>query len=141
MKTFIPSANTAVKWYLVDAQNKTLGKLAVDIANILRGKNKPDFTPHMDNGGYVVVINAEKIKLSGKKLDDKKYYRHSGYMGGLKETTARELLEKKPTDLILNAVKGMLPKNKLRAVFLKKLRIFSGEEHTHTAQKPEPISI
>ncbi len=129
------------KWRLVNAEGKVLGRLATEIANILRGKDKPVFTPHVDAGDFVVVVNAEKVRLTGKKLSDKVYYHHTGYPGGIKGITAGKLLEEKPEKLIEEAVKGMLPKNKLRKVFMKKLKIYAGSEHPHGAQQPEPASI
>jgi len=142
MKTYIPKIDTKdAKWFIVDANEQILGRMATKIADILRGKNKPTFTPHMDMGDSVIVINAEKIKLTGNKWKDKKYYRHSGYIGNLKEITAEKLLEKDPTRIIVAAVKGMLPKNKLQQVFLKKLRVFVGADHQHTAQKPELLEL
>lgn len=142
MKTYLAPVNEIEKkWYEVDAEGKILGKLAVEIANCLRGKNKPTFSPFIDNGDFVVVKNADKIQLTGKKWDDKMYYRHTGYMGGLKETTAKELLVKEPTDLIRFAVKGMLPKNKLGRAQLKKLKIYAGAEHPHEAQQPTKLDI
>ncbi len=144
MKTFSPKLEDIDKnrkWYLVDAKGKTLGRLATKIAVILRGKNKPTFSPHIDCGDHVVVINADKIKLSGQKWDQKKYYRHSGYPGALKETTAREMREKKPENILAEAVKGMVPRNRLRTHVLSKLKIYAGEEHKHTAQNPEPIEL
>ena len=142
MKTYLAPVNEIEKkWYVVDAENKVLGRLAAEIATILRGKHKPTFSPFIDNGDFIVVTNAEKIQLTGKKWDDKIYYRHTGYMGGLKETRAKELLVKEPTDLIRFAVKGMLPKNKLGRAQLKKLKIFTGTEHTHEAQQPAKLDI
>jgi large subunit ribosomal protein L13 len=129
------------KWFVVDAENKVLGRLASEIAMRLRGKHKPNFSPHMDVGDFIIVVNAEKVKLTGNKLDDKVYYRHSGYMGGLKERTAKEMLEKKPTELLKSAVKGMLTKNSLGRSQLKKLKIYSGTEHPHAAQQPETLEI
>jgi len=128
-------------WYLIDAENKVLGKLASKIAAILRGKHKPVFTTHVDTGDFVVVINAEKIHLSGNKLENKLYYRHSGYPGGLKAMSAGEMLRKKPENLIRLAVRGMLPKNKLGRKQLRKLKIYSGMDHPHKAQVPEVIKI
>jgi large subunit ribosomal protein L13 len=127
------------KWYLIDAEGKNLGKLAVAIANILRGKNKVTFTPHVDTGDYVVVINAEKVAFSGEKLKKKIYYRHSGYHGGLTKRTLGEMLERKPDEVIRHAVKGMLPKNRLAKEIIKKLKIFVGSAHAHASQKPLPI--
>ncbi len=129
------------KWYLVDAKDKTLGRLASKIAVILMGKHKPQYTPHVDCGDFVVVINADKVKLTGQKWEKKIYYWHSGYLGGLKSRTAKEMLEKKPEYLIYHAVKGMLPKNNLARRMLKKLKVYAGENHPHQAQKPEPIEI
>ena len=126
-------------WWVVDAEGAVLGRLASNIAARLRGKHNPLFTPHADTGDWVVVINAEKIVLTGRKWDQKKYYRHSGYIGGLKTVTARKLMEKKPEDLIRNAVKGMLPKNKLGRKLLKKLKVYTGDSHPHQAQSPERI--
>jgi large subunit ribosomal protein L13 len=127
------------RWYLVDAEGKTLGRLATQIANTLRGKNKPQYTPHVDTGDFVVVVNAEKVVLTGKKLDDKIYYRHSGYPGGLRERTAREQLERRPTEVLRTAVKGMLPKNRLARRQITKLKIYAGPEHPHGAQNPQPL--
>jgi large subunit ribosomal protein L13 len=129
------------RWYVVDAEGRTLGRLATRIADQLRGKNKPQFTPHVDTGDFVVVVNAEKIAVTGKKLDEKIYYRHSGYPGGLKERTLREQLDRRPTEVLRLAVKGMLPKNKLAARQLTKLKIYAGPEHPHTAQSPEPLEV
>ncbi len=129
------------KWYLVDATDKTLGRLSSKIASMLRGKHKPIFTPHVDCGDYVVVINAEKVKVTGKKLEDKEYKRHSGYPGGLKTVTLEKMLEDKPEDVMIHAVKGMLPKGKLGRQMLKKLRVYKGAEHDHSAQKPEKLEI
>jgi len=128
-------------WYVVDAEGQNLGRLATRIADTLRGKNKPQFTPHVDTGDFVVVVNAEKITVTGKKLDEKIYYRHSGYPGGLKQRTLREQLERRPTEVLRTAVKGMLPKNKLAARQLTKLKIYAGPEHPHTAQAPQPLEV
>jgi large subunit ribosomal protein L13 len=137
MKTFVAKEHEIdKKWYLVDASNKILGRLASEIATILRGKHKAIFTPHMDAGDYVIVVNADKVALSGAKLAKKIYYRHSGYVGGLKETTARQMIEKKPENLIKLAVKGMLPKTSLGRRQLKKLKIYAGPSHPHQAQQP-----
>jgi len=125
------------KWVLVDAEDKPLGRLSSHVASILRGKNKPEFTPHVDTGDNVVVINAEKAVLTGKKMTDKQYFRHTGYPGGEKFTSAEEMLEKDPTSLVRNAVKGMLPKNKLGRKLLTNLRVYAGSVHPHTAQQPE----
>jgi large subunit ribosomal protein L13 len=126
-------------WYLVDAEGKTLGRLATQIADLLRGKGKPQYTPHVDSGDFVVVVNAEKIHVTGKKLEQKIYYRHSGYPGGLKERTLAEQLDRRPEEVIRKAVKGMLPKNKLAARQIVKLKVYAGAEHPHTAQNPVPI--
>jgi len=142
MKTFIAKdKGVERKWYVVDATNKILGRLASQIAIKLRGKDKPVFTPHVDTGDFVIVVNAEKVRLTGKKWENKYYYRHSGYMGGLKQMTAKELLEKKPEELIRHAVKGMLPKNRLGRRLLKKLKIYAGPNHPHEAQKPEKLEL
>ena len=129
------------KWYLVDAEGKVLGRIVTEIANVLRGKNKPVFTPHVDTGDFVVVINADKVNLTGKKLLQKVYYRHSGYIGGLKTMTANEMLEKKPEEIIRHAVKGMLPKNRLGRQMLKKLKVYKGTDHPHEAQQPIPLAL
>jgi large subunit ribosomal protein L13 len=142
MKTFVAKEQEIEKkWYLVDAENRILGRLATQIAGRLRGKHKPIFTPHADTGDFIVVINADKIALKGAKLDKKIYYRHSGYMGGLKEISARRLLEKKPEEVLRLAVKGMLPKNSLGRRQLKKLKIYTGPDHPHQAQEPEKVEI
>ena len=138
MKTFMASPATIDrKWYVVDATDMTLGRLASEVAKVLRGKNKPIFTPHIDCGDNVIVINAEKIKVTGKKMDQKVYYHHSDYVGGLKEATLREKLEKKPEQVIELAVKGMLPKGPLGRQMFTKLHVYAGPEHKHEAQKPE----
>ena len=129
------------KWYVVDAEGKTLGRLASEVANVLRGKNKPTYTPHIDTGDYVIVVNAEKIQVTGKKLDQKIYYHHSEYVGGMKEATLREMMQKKPEFVITHAVKGMLPKGPLGRQMLKKLHGYAGPEHNHAAQKPETLDI
>ena len=129
------------RWYVVDAEGKTLGRLATQIADTLRGKTKPEYTPHVDTGDFVVVVNAEKIAVTGKKLDDKVYYRHSGYPGGLKQRTLRQQLERRPTEVLRVAVKGMLPKNRLAARQLTKLKIYAGPEHPHEAQAPQPLEV
>jgi large subunit ribosomal protein L13 len=134
-------AEVVHEWHLVDASGRTLGRLATEIASRLRGKHKPEFTPHVDTGDYIVVINASKIRVTGKKLKDKIYQHHTGYIGNLKSISLEKLLEKAPEQVITKAVKGMLPKNKLGAVMLKKLRVFSGPEHDHTAQQPQPLEI
>ena len=142
MKSFMAGPSTvARKWYVVDAEGKTLGRLASEVANVLRGKNKPTYTPHIDTGDYVIVVNAEKIQVTGKKLDQKIYYHHSEYVGGMKEATLREMMQKKPEFVITHAVKGMLPKGPLGRQMLKKLHVYAGPEHNHAAQKPETLDI
>jgi large subunit ribosomal protein L13 len=129
------------RWYLVDAEGKTLGRLATRIADALRGKDKPQYTPHVDTGDFVVVVNAEKVAVTGKKLDDKVYYRHSGYPGGIRSRTLREELERRPTEVIRKAVKGMLPRNRLGRAQLTKLKVYAGPEHPHDAQAPTPLKL
>ena len=129
------------KWYVVDAEGKTLGRLASEIAKVLRGKNKPVFTPHVDTGDYVIVVNAEKVKVSGKKMEQKIYYNHSEYVGGMKETTLKEMMDKKPERVIELAVKGMLPKGPLGRAMIKKLHVYAGPEHKNAAQKPEVLTF
>jgi large subunit ribosomal protein L13 len=129
------------RWYVVDADGQTLGRLATQIADTLRGKRKPEYTPHVDTGDFVVVVNAEKIAVTGTKLDDKRYYRHSGYPGGLRSRTLREQLERRPTEVIRKAVKGMLPRNRLGRAQLRKLRVYAGPEHPHVAQAPEQLEV
>ena len=142
MKSFMASPSTIErKWYVVDATGHTLGRLASEIASILRGKNKPTFTPHIDTGDYVIVVNADKIEVTGKKLDQKVYYNHSDYVGGMKETTLREKMAKKPEDVIYLAVKGMLPKGPLGRQMATKLHVYAGAEHEQIAQKPEVLEI
>ena len=142
MKTFMANpAKIERKWYVVDATGMTLGRLASEVAKILRGKNKPVFTPHEDTGDYVIITNAEHIKVTGKKLDQKIYYHHSDYVGGMKETTLREMLNKKPEKVIELAVKGMLPKGPLGRAMNKKLFVYAGPEHKHEAQKPETLTF
>lgn len=142
MKTyFATNQNTEHKWYVVDAAGKVLGRLASQIAKCLRGKHKPEYTPHTDTGDYIVVINAEQIKVTGKKRQDKMYYRHSGYPGGIKETSFDKLQKKNPTEIIQLAVKGMLPKNPLGRDMLRKLKVYAGTEHPHTAQQPAPLNL
>jgi len=137
MKTFTAHKGEVPRnWYLVDAQGKVLGRLASRIAMVLRGKTKPVFTPHMDTGDFVVVVNAAQVQLTGRKLDNKIYYRHSGYIGGLKEISARRQLQKKPEEVLRHAVRGMLPKNSLGRKLLKKLKIYAGAAHPHQAQQP-----
>jgi large subunit ribosomal protein L13 len=142
MKTYVPKKTEIKKnWYLVDAEGKILGRLASKIAQILSGKNKPIYTPYLDTGDFVVVINAKKVKVTGNKEKKKIYYHYSGYPGGMKEIVYEKLLEKKPTVIIQKAVRGMLPKNKLRRKMLKKLKIYAGTEHRHQAQNPEKIEL
>jgi large subunit ribosomal protein L13 len=142
MKSYMASPSTINReWYVVDATGHTLGRLASEIAKVLRGKNKPIYTPHIDTGDYVVVINADKIKVTGKKLDQKIYYHHSDYVGGMKETTLREKLAKKPEDVIYLAVKGMLPKGPLGRSMIKKLHVYAGPEHKQQAQQPKELEI
>ena len=142
MKTFMASPATIErKWYVVDATDKTLGRLASEIAKVLRGKNKPIFTPHVDTGDYVIVINAEKVTVTGKKMQDKKYFRHSDFVGGVREMTLAEKLDTKPEDVIEIAVKGMLPKGPLGRQMIKKLFVYAGPEHKHEAQKPEVLTF
>ncbi len=140
MKTYMPSAKDIErKWYVVDATNKTLGRLAAEVAKVLRGKNKPTYTPFLDMGDYVIVVNADKIKVTGKKLDQKIYYHHSDYVGGMKEESLRDKLANSPTEVIELAVKGMLPKGPLGRQMYTKLHVYAGAEHPHTAQKPEEL--
>ena len=142
MKSFMASPATIErKWYVIDAEGQTLGRLSSEIAKILRGKNKPTFTPHVDTGDNVIVVNAEKVKVTGKKMDQKIYYKHSDYPGGMRETTLKEMLDKKPTDVITLAVKGMLPKGPLGRTMIEKLHVYAGAEHPHAAQKPEALEI
>jgi len=129
------------EWYVVDAEGKTLGRLATRIADTLRGKDKPQYTPHTDTGDFVVVVNCEKVAVTGKKMDEKMYYRHSGYPGGLKERTLREQLDRRPTDVLRKAVKGMLPRNRLARQQLLKLKVYAGPDHPHEAQAPKPLQL
>ena len=129
------------KWYVVDAEGCTLGRLASGVASVLRGKNKPQFTPHVDTGDYVIIVNADKVKVTGKKMDQKIYYHHSDYVGGMKETTLKEMMAKKPEKVIELAVKGMLPKGPLGRIMYKKLFVYAGPEHKHEAQKPETLTF
>jgi len=141
-KTYMAKPGEVTReWYVVDASGKTLGRLATEIARILRGKHKPQYTPHVDVGDFVIVINAEKIAVTGRKLDQKRYYRHSGYPGGLHSITLRRMLEKHPERVIRLAVKGMLPKNRLGRRMLKKLKVYAGPEHPHQAQQPKPLDL
>jgi large subunit ribosomal protein L13 len=140
MKTYSAKPGEITReWYLVDAEGKTLGRLATQIADTLRGKRKPQYTPHVDTGDFVVVVNAEKIQVTGNKLDQKRYYRHSGYPGGLRSRTLREQLDRRPTEVLRVAVKGMLPKNRLARQQITKLKIYAGPEHPHEAQNPKPL--
>jgi len=142
MKTFMASPATIErKWYVVDATDMTLGRLASEVAKVLRGKNKPIFTPHIDCGDYVIVVNAAKVKVTGRKLEQKIYYHHSEYVGGMKETTLKEMLAKKPEKVIRLAVKGMLPKGPIGREMFKKLRVYAGPEHEQAAQKPEVLTF
>lgn len=142
MKTFMANPATIDrKWYVIDAEGMTLGRLASETAKILRGKNKPIFTPHIDTGDYVIIVNAEKVKVTGKKLDQKIYYHHSAYVGGMKETTLRDMLAKKPEKVVELAVKGMLPKGPLGRSMYKKLFVYAGPEHKQQAQKPETLTF
>lgn len=142
MKSFMASPSTIErKWYVVDATGHTLGRLSSEIAKVLRGKNKPTYTPHEDCGDFVIVVNADKIKVTGKKMDQKIYYNHSDYVGGMKETTLKEMMAKKPEEVINLAVKGMLPKGPLGRQMLKKLNVYAGPEHNNAAQKPEVLEI
>jgi large subunit ribosomal protein L13 len=142
MKTYnAKPGEIARDWYLVDAEGQTLGRLATRLADVLRGKGKPQYTPHVDTGDFVVVVNAEKIAVTGNKLDDKMYYRHSGYPGGLKERSLREQLARRPEEVLRKAVKGMLPRNRLSRQQLTKLKIYAGPEHPHDAQAPKPLEV
>ena len=140
MKTYAAKPGEIERqWYVVDAESKTLGRLATEIAEVLRGKGKPAYTPHVDTGDFVIVVNAEKIHVTGQKLDQKLYYKHSGYPGGLHTRTLREQLARRPEEVLRKAVRGMLPKNKLASAQLRKLKIYAGPEHPHAAQNPEPL--
>ena len=142
MKTFtLTPRDIDRKWYVIDVKDRVLGRVATEIANRLRGKHKPEFSPHMDNGDFIIVVNCEKIKVTGKKLEDKKYYRHSGWVGNLKETSLAVMLEKHPERVITHAVRGMLPGNKLGRAMLKKLKVYAGPDHPHEAQKPQPLDL
>jgi large subunit ribosomal protein L13 len=142
MKTYsAKKGEVAREWYIVDAGGQTLGRLATRIAHTLRGKGKPQFTPHVDTGDFVIVVNAEKIRVTGNKLDQKRYYRHSGYPGGLRSRTLREQLDRRPTEVLRTAVKGMLPKNRLARQQITKLKIYAGPEHPHEAQAPKPLPL
>ena len=142
MRTWTAKPNEVErKWWVVDASGQTLGRLATQIAQTLRGKDKPQYTPHVDTGDFVVVLNSDKIAIKGRKASQKMYYRHTGYFGGLKETTYKDMLEKNPTFIIENAVKGMLPKNKLSEQIIKKLKVYAGSEHPHDAQNPQLMNV
>ena len=142
MKTFSAKPEEVRReWYVVDATDKTLGRLATELAARLRGKHKPEFTPHVDTGDHIVVVNASRIRVTGNKLKDKTYYRHTGYVGNLKSVSLEKLMEDKPEAALEYAVKGMLPKNRLGRAMLKKLRVFAGPEHSHQAQQPQPLEI
>ena len=142
MKTYVANAEDRQRdWVVVDASGQTLGRLATQIADVLRGKRKPEYTPHVDTGDFVIVINAEKIAVTGKKLSDKLYHRHSGYPGGLKTRTLQEQLDRRPEEVIRKAVKGMLPRNRLARRQITKLKVYAGPEHPHVAQKPQPMEI
>ena len=142
MKTYMPNPATIErKWYVIDASGQTLGRLSSEVAKILRGKNKPIYTPHADTGDYVIIVNAEKVKVTGKKLDQKIYYNHSDYVGGMRETDLKTMLAKKPEKVVELAVKGMLPKGPLGRSMIKKLFVYAGPEHKHQAQKPEALSL
>ena len=142
MKSYIAKpADVQRKWYIVDAEGKTLGRLATEIATVLRGKNKVTFTPHVDGGDFVVVVNAEKVVLTGKKLEQKMYRYHTGYVGGLKEIPYKEMMAKKPEEVVAHAVSVMLPKNKLRSRMMTRLRVFAGPNHDHAAQNPEVLNF
>ncbi|MBQ7607701.1 MAG: 50S ribosomal protein L13 [Desulfovibrionaceae bacterium] len=142
MKTFSPTPKDIKRdWYVVNAENQVLGRLASQIAHRLRGKHKPEYAPHMDNGDYIIVVNCGKIKVTGTKMHNKMYYRHSGWVGGLKTTPLADMLAKKPEQVLMNAVRGMLPKTKLGRAMLKKLKIYTGAEHPHSAQNPQPLTL
>ena len=142
MKTYQANAQDRTRdWYVVDAEGKTLGRLATQIADVLRGKRKPTYTPHIDTGDFVIVVNAEQIRVTGNKLADKRYYRHSGYPGGLKSRTLQEMLDRRPEEVIRRAVKGMVPRNRLGRKQLTKLKVYAGPEHPHAAQMPKPMEI
>ncbi|MBR5734538.1 MAG: 50S ribosomal protein L13 [Desulfovibrionaceae bacterium] len=142
MKTFSPTMeHIEHDWYVVDGSGQVLGRLAAQIAHRLRGKHKPEFAPHLDNGDFIIFVNCEKIKVTGKKMEEKKYYRHSGYVGGLKTTTLSTILETKPAEVLKAAVRGMLPKNRLGRDMLKKLKVYAGPEHPHAAQAPKALTL
>ena len=142
MKTYMANpAKVEKKWYVVDAEGQTLGRLASEVAKVLRGKNKPVYTPHVDTGDYVIIVNADKVAVTGKKMDQKIYYHHSDYVGGMKETTLKDMMAKKPEKVLELAVKGMLPKGPLGRSMIKKLHVYAGPEHNHAAQKPEVLTF
>jgi large subunit ribosomal protein L13 len=142
MKTYVATPATRQRdWYVVDAEGQTLGRLATRIADTLRGKRKPEYTPHVDTGDFVVVVNAEKIAVTGDKRESKRYYRHSGYPGGIRSRTLGEMLDRRPEEVIRRAVKGMLPRNRLGRAQLRKLKVYAGPEHPHAAQQPQPLEI
>jgi large subunit ribosomal protein L13 len=142
MKTYVATpADRQRDWYVVDAEGQTLGRLATRIADVLRGKRKPEYTPHVDTGDFVVVVNAEKIRVTGKKMEQKRYWRHSGYPGGIKSRTLAEMLDRRPEEVIRKAVKGMLPRNRLARKQLTKLKVYAGPDHPHTAQQPKQMEI
>ena len=142
MKTYVATPATRERnWVVIDATGLTLGRLATQIADTLRGKRKPEFTPHCDVGDFVIVVNAERITVTGKKLEEKRYYRHSGYPGGLRSRTLAEMLERRPEEVIRKAVKGMLPRSRLGRAQLRKLKVYAGPDHPHAAQKPEPMEV
>jgi large subunit ribosomal protein L13 len=142
MKTFSAKPETVRRdWYVVDATDKTLGRLATELARRLRGKHKPEYTPHVDTGDYIVVVNADKIRVTGNKFNDKMYYRHSGYPGGIKEMNFKDMQDRHPERILEKAVKGMLPKNPLGRAMFKKLKVYAGAEHPHAAQQPQPLEI
>lgn len=142
MKSYVAKPSDVERsWYVVDASDQVLGRLATQVAMRLRGKHKPTFTPHLDTGDFIIVVNAEKVRLTGRKWDQKTYYRHSGYTGGIKSITAKKLLDKQPEDLVRTAVRGMLPKNRLGRQLLKKLKVYAGPDHPHTAQRPEALAL
>ncbi len=142
MKTYVVKAGEIRRrWYVVDAQGKTLGRLATQVARILRGKHKPTFSPHLDTGDHVIIVNADKVQVTGKKLDAKRYYRYSGYLGGLSSVILREQMERHPDRVLVHAIRGMLPRNRLGRAMLKKLKVYAGSKHPHAAQRPEPLEL
>jgi len=142
VKTYVVKAGEIRRrWYVVDAQGKTLGRLATQVARILRGKHKPTFSPHLDTGDHVIIVNADKVQVTGKKLDAKRYYRYSGYLGGLSSVILREQMERHPDRVLVHAIRGMLPRNRLGRAMLKKLKVYAGSKHPHAAQRPEPLEL